>query len=59
MLEEQGLDCEIEAVNLKTGEQKSRGHLAVDPNGKIPAPEGRADVSALAWTFRQVGILAL
>jgi GST-like protein len=37
MLEETGLDYELNPVNLDEGEQKKPGYLAINPNGKIPA----------------------
>ena len=42
-LEELGLDYEIEAVNVRKGEQKSASYLAINPNGKVPVlvdPDG-------------------
>jgi GSH-dependent disulfide-bond oxidoreductase len=35
-LEELDLPYEIEAVNVRKGEQKQPGYLAINPNGKIP-----------------------
>jgi len=37
MLEETGLDYELNPVNLDEGEQKKPEYLAINPNGKIPA----------------------
>lgn len=42
-LEELELNYEIEAINLRKGEQKSASYLAINPNGKVPVlidPEG-------------------
>jgi glutathione S-transferase len=42
-LEELGLDYELNAVNVRKGEQKQPGYLAINPNGKVPVlvdPEG-------------------
>ena len=36
-LEELGLAYEIEAVNVRKGEQKLPAYLALNPNGKVPA----------------------
>ena len=35
-LEELGLDYEIEAINVRKGEQKQPNYLALNPNGKVP-----------------------
>jgi glutathione S-transferase len=46
-LEELGLAYEMEAVNVRKGEQKRADYLAVNPNGKVPVlfdpdgPEGQ------------------
>ncbi len=42
-LEELGLPYEIQAINVRNGEQKDPAYLAVNPNGKVPAivdPDG-------------------
>ncbi|TPM24603.1 glutathione S-transferase family protein [Mesorhizobium sp. B2-3-5] len=42
-LEELDLPYEIEAVNVRKGEQKQPGYLAINPNGKVPVlvdPDG-------------------
>lgn len=42
-LEEMGLDYEIEAINVRQGEQKLPEYLAINPNGKVPVlidPDG-------------------
>jgi len=42
-LEEMGLDYQIEAVNVRQGEQKHPDYLATNPNGKVPVlvdPDG-------------------
>jgi GSH-dependent disulfide-bond oxidoreductase len=42
-LEELGLAYEIEAINVRKGEQKQPGYLALNPNGKVPVivdPDG-------------------
>jgi GST-like protein len=42
-LEELGLPYQIEAINVRKGEQKDPGYLAVNPNGKVPVivdPDG-------------------
>jgi len=42
-LEELGLDYEIEAINVRKGEQKSASYLEINPNGKVPVlvdPDG-------------------
>lgn len=36
-LEELGLPYEVKAVDLSSGEQRSDGYLAINPNGRIPA----------------------
>lgn len=36
MLEELGLDYQVHAVNLMSGEQKQPDYLALNPNGRIP-----------------------
>jgi GSH-dependent disulfide-bond oxidoreductase len=36
-LEELDLPYEIEAVNVRKGEQKQPDYLAINPNGKVPA----------------------
>lgn len=36
-LEELGLPYEVKAVDLSSGEQRSEGYLAINPNGRIPA----------------------
>lgn len=35
-LEELGLAYTLHAVNVRAGEQRSPGHLALNPNGKVP-----------------------
>jgi GST-like protein len=35
-LEELGLPYELEAVNVRKGEQKQLGYLGINPNGKVP-----------------------
>lgn len=35
-LEELGLDYELEAINVRQGEQKRPDYLAINPNGKVP-----------------------
>jgi len=46
-LEELGIPYEIEAINVRKGEQKLPAYLAINPNGKVPAivdpdgPDGR------------------
>ena len=37
LLEELGVDYQINAINLSTGEQKSEAYLSINPNGRIPA----------------------
>lgn len=42
-LEELGLPYEIEAINVRKGEQKLPAYLAINPNGKVPVivdPDG-------------------
>ncbi len=42
-LEEFGLPYKLKAVNVRKGEQKLPGHLALNPNGKVPVlvdPDG-------------------
>src|SRR5215472_12056048 len=42
-LEELGLSYELEAVNVRKGEQKLPSYLAINPNGKVPVlvdPDG-------------------
>ncbi|RVB98243.1 glutathione S-transferase family protein, partial [Mesorhizobium sp. M7A.F.Ca.AU.001.01.1.1] len=42
-LEELGLDYKLNAVNVRKGDQKQPGYLAINPNGKVPVlvdPEG-------------------
>lgn len=42
-LEELGLDYEIEAINVRKGEQRSASYLEINPNGKVPVlvdPDG-------------------
>jgi GST-like protein len=44
-LEELELPYEIEAINLRKGEQKQPSYLAINPNGKVPVlvdPDGPA-----------------
>lgn len=36
-LEELGLPYEVKAVDLSSGEQRSEGYIAINPNGRIPA----------------------
>jgi GST-like protein len=43
MLEELGLPYDLRSVNVRKGEQKLPGHLALNPNGKVPVlvdPDG-------------------
>lgn len=43
MLEELGLPYDLRPVNVRKGEQKLPGHLALNPNGKVPVlvdPDG-------------------
>ena len=46
-LEELGLPYELKPINVRKGEQKAPGYLAVNPNGKVPVrvdpdlPEGQ------------------
>lgn len=42
-LEELGLPYELQAINVRKGEQKEPGYLAINPNGKVPVivdPDG-------------------
>ncbi len=42
-LEEMGLGYELHAINVRKGEQKQPGYLAINPNGKVPVlvdPDG-------------------
>src|SRR5690242_782917 len=42
-LEELGLDYELDAVNVRKGEQKLAAFLSLNPNGKVPVivdPDG-------------------
>jgi GSH-dependent disulfide-bond oxidoreductase len=36
MLEELGAEYRYHAINVRGGEQKTREHLARNPNGKVP-----------------------
>lgn len=67
-LEEMGLDYEIEAINVRQGEQKRPEYLAINPNGKVPVlidpdgPEGRPFVlsesgAILLYLARKTGQL--
>ena len=42
-LEEMGTPYTVHAIDLKAGEQKSAGFLAINPNGRIPAIVDRAE----------------
>jgi glutathione S-transferase len=37
LIEELGVACEVQAVNLAAGEQRSPEYLALNPKGKVPA----------------------
>ena len=45
-LEEMGLPYELKPVNIRTGEQKAKAFLALNPNGKVPvlASDGLVEV---------------
>ena len=54
-LEELGIDYELEAVNVRKGEQKLPPYLALNPNGKVPVivdPDGPGGGPFVLTEFR-------
>jgi glutathione S-transferase len=58
LLEELGAPYELHVLNMKKGEQRQPGYLAINPMGKVPAiRHGEAIVTELAAIFIYLGDL--
>ena len=59
MLEETGLAYTEHVVNLRKGEQKQPAHLAVNPNGKVPAITDRDGPGGKPYTLFESGAILM
>ena len=60
LLEERGLDYQLELVALAEGKQQSPEYLAINPKGRVPAlltgqGEVLTEVTAISWYIAQQG----
>ena len=58
-LEELGLDYTLHAINVRQGEQKSTGHLARNPNGKVPVIVDSDGPDGQPFTLGRIGAILI